>query len=112
MPVEQLKKIKKNILSVIGRGDILFIVPPFVTAKTPIVAPHILQSIAQEQEQGYNSDILYVNLLLASIIGIDLYESILNSPALFCHICLVNILKNRKTVKSKPYVPGLCIRLG
>lgn len=58
----------------IGNGEILFIVPPFVTTRTPILGPHILQSIAREK--GYKTDILYVNLLLASIIGLDLYESI------------------------------------
>ncbi len=72
--MNQLKDFKKNILSVIGNGDILLIVPPFVTGRTPIMGPHILQSIAREQ--GYKADILYVNLVLASSIGIDFYEGI------------------------------------
>ncbi len=72
--MNQLNDIKKNILSVLNEGDILFIVPPFVTARTPIMGPHILQSIAREH--GYKTDILHLNLLLASIIGVDLYESI------------------------------------
>ncbi|HLP44615.1 MAG TPA: RiPP maturation radical SAM C-methyltransferase [Candidatus Kapabacteria bacterium] len=67
-------EIKQNILSVLKGGDILFIVPPFVTARTPIMGPHILQSIAREQ--GYKTDILHLNLLFASLIGIDSYESI------------------------------------
>jgi ribosomal peptide maturation radical SAM protein 1 len=66
--------VKKNILSVIGKGDILFIVPPFVTTRTPIMGPHILQNIAREQ--GYQAELLYLNLLLASIIGTGQYESI------------------------------------
>lgn len=45
--MNQLTDIKKNILSVLNEGDILFIVPPFVTSRTPIMGPHILQSIAQ-----------------------------------------------------------------
>jgi hypothetical protein len=72
--VNQLADVKKQILSVLNGGDILFIVPPFVTARTPIMGPHILQSTACEQ--GYKADILHLNLLLASIIGIDPYESI------------------------------------
>lgn len=72
--MNQLKDVKKNILSVLNEGEILFIVPPFVTSRTPIMGPHILQTIAREH--GYKTDILHLNLLLASIIGIDLYESI------------------------------------
>jgi ribosomal peptide maturation radical SAM protein 1 len=70
----QLKESRERILYVIGKGEILFIVPPFVTTRTPVLGPHILQTIAREQ--GYQADILYLNLLLASIIGIELYESI------------------------------------
>jgi ribosomal peptide maturation radical SAM protein 1 len=72
--MNQLPDVKKNILSVLNDGDILFVVPPFVTVRTPIMGPHILQSIARVQ--GYKTGILHLNLLLASIIGIDLYESI------------------------------------
>lgn len=71
--MDQLSNIKK-ILSTVGTGDILIVVPPFVNARTPIMGPHILQAIAREQ--GYSTDILYVNLLLSSIIGNKLYESI------------------------------------
>lgn len=38
------------------------------------MGPHILQSIARRQ--GYKTEILYLNLLLASIIGSKLYETI------------------------------------
>lgn len=72
--MNQLKHINETVLSVLGGGDILLIVPPFVTSRTPILGPHILQSIARDL--GYKTDILYVNLLLSSIIGIDDYESI------------------------------------
>ncbi|MCP5105821.1 MAG: RiPP maturation radical SAM protein 1 [bacterium] len=65
---------KSKILRVLEGGDILFIVPPFVTTKTPILGPHILQSIAQRQ--GYRAEILHLNLLLASIIGVERYESV------------------------------------
>lgn len=72
--MNKLNNPKECILSVIGKGNILFIVPPFVTTRTPIMGPHILQNIAREQ--GYQADILYLNLLLASIIGTEQYESI------------------------------------
>ncbi len=72
--MNQLNAIKKQILDVLPQGDILFIVPPFVNARTPIIGPHILQTVARKL--GFKTDILYVNLLLASIIGNDLYESI------------------------------------
>ena len=57
-----------------SKGDILLIVPPFVTCRTPILGPHILQAIAMEE--GYQANILYLNLILASIIGTEQYESI------------------------------------
>lgn len=66
--------IKKGLCSVLGKGDILLIVPPFVTTRTPIMGPHILQAIARDQD--YRADILYLNLVLASLIGVDLYESV------------------------------------
>ncbi len=66
--------IKEKILSVTGKGDILLIVPPWVTTKTPIVGPHILQAVAKQK--GFKVDLLYLNLLLASETGLDLYESI------------------------------------
>lgn len=66
--------ISEKITSAITGGDILFVIPPFVTTRTPIVGPHILQAIAAQQ--GYRAEILYLNLLLASAIGVDLYESV------------------------------------
>jgi len=66
--------IKEKILSVIKGGDILFIVPPFVTVKTPILGPHTLQAISRQL--GYEAHVLHLNLLLSSIIGIDLHERV------------------------------------
>jgi ribosomal peptide maturation radical SAM protein 1 len=65
---------KEKILSAIGEGDILFIIPPFATTKTPITGPHLLDTIANEK--GFRSHILYLNLLLASVMGTQLYESV------------------------------------
>ncbi|MCP4220003.1 MAG: RiPP maturation radical SAM protein 1 [bacterium] len=70
----KISQVKEKILSVLEKGDILFIIPPSVTTKIPILGPHILQSIANRQ--GYKAEILHLNLLLASIIGVERYESV------------------------------------
>ncbi len=70
----EANEVKKHLLSVLKGESLLLIVPPFVNTRTPIMGPHILQTIAQQQ--GYAVDILYVNLLLASLIGTQLVESI------------------------------------
>ncbi len=72
--MNQLADVKKQILSVLDGGDILFIVPPFVNVRIPMGGLHVLQSTANEQD--YQADILYINILLASIIGNDIYEGI------------------------------------
>jgi ribosomal peptide maturation radical SAM protein 1 len=76
--MQLLKGIKEKIGSVIGKGEILIIVPPFGNVKCPTLGPHILQSFARKI--GYNTDILYLNNLLSSIIGVDLYDSIAQAP--------------------------------
>lgn len=73
-----LHDIQEKILSVIGNGDILLIVPPFGSLHDVALGPHILQSLARQQ--GYATDILYLNLLLASYIGVKLYDDIYNAP--------------------------------
>lgn len=70
----QLNEIKTCLSSALYGGDILLIVPPFVTTQTPILGPAILQSLARQC--GYHAQILHLNLLFASVIGIDLYEQI------------------------------------
>lgn len=66
--------IKNKVSQVLGNNDILFIIPPFVTTRTPILGPHILHALALQQD--WTCDILYLNLLLASLAGLDLYESV------------------------------------
>lgn len=74
----QLKDIKKNILSVLKGGDILFIVPPFSTVKSAVIGVHILQSLSKEK--GYKTEILYLNILLAAVIGVERFEYICLPP--------------------------------
>lgn len=62
------------IASALPGGDILLVVPPFVTGKTPILGPHILESISRAQ--GYTAHVLYLNLALASVIGLEQHERI------------------------------------
>ncbi len=76
--MRQLNHIKKHILSVLKGGDILFIVPPFITTNYPILGVHILQFLAEERK--YKTEILYLNMLLASAIGIERFEYISFPP--------------------------------
>lgn len=73
-----MKDIKQKILSVLEGGEILIIVPPFGSIRDICLGPHILQVLAKEN--GYNTDILYLNILLASIIGVERYEEIYFAP--------------------------------
>ncbi|MCP4105016.1 MAG: RiPP maturation radical SAM protein 1 [Desulfobacteraceae bacterium] len=76
--MQQLKEIKKKLLSVVKHGEILIIVPPFISIHNMLLGPHILQALAREN--GYKTDILYLNMLLASVIGSDLHEKIYSAP--------------------------------
>jgi len=70
--------IKEKILPVLNGGEILLTIPPFGSINDIALGPHILRTLAVEK--GYKTDILYLNLLLASRIGVELYEEIYNSP--------------------------------
>jgi len=70
--------IQAQIDSVLTGGDILFIVPPFATAKHAVLGVHLLQTIARQQ--GLKADILYLNALLAAVIGNERFETISISP--------------------------------
>jgi ribosomal peptide maturation radical SAM protein 1 len=71
--MNQLTDVKKNILSVLNGGDILFIVPPFSrSCKGAYLDPHTLHALAAKR--GYKADVLYLNILLASIVGINVCE--------------------------------------
>ncbi|MCP4130378.1 MAG: RiPP maturation radical SAM protein 1 [bacterium] len=84
--MNKLDTIKEHILSRLNGGDALLIVPPFTT-NSPSIGPHILQAGALER--GYSVDILYLNLLLASIIGFDLSEKI-GTSELFQYWIMLN----------------------
>ena len=70
--------IKEKILSAIGEGEILLVVPPFGSIYDFALGPQLLQALAREA--GYKTELLYLNMLLAPLIGIDRYEQIHDAP--------------------------------
>lgn len=70
--------IQEQILSVLQGGDILFVVPPFAPSRSPVLGVHLLQALAQEA--GYRTEILYLNVLLAAVIGLERSEYISFPP--------------------------------
>ncbi len=77
--MKQIKDLEKTIKSVLETGDILVIVPPFSrSCHGAMLEPHNLQAIASKN--GYKTGILYLNILLAAIIGIDISESVSQAP--------------------------------
>jgi ribosomal peptide maturation radical SAM protein 1 len=74
----QLNHLKEKILTVLGGGEVLLIIPPFGSINDIALGPHILQTLAREQ--GFKTDLLYLNLLLASILGVERYDSIYSAP--------------------------------
>ena len=70
--------IKEMLLYLHKDGEILFIVPPFGSINDGAFGTHLLQVLAEEK--GYKTDILYLNILLASILGIECYNNIHSAP--------------------------------
>ena len=77
--MNHINKTQAQILSTLRGGQLLLIMPPFTT-NTPVIAPHILRGIAQEK--GIETEILYLNMLLSSIIGVEFAEKLVNSQIL------------------------------
>lgn len=76
---DELTGMQGRLLSVLHGGSILFIFPPFSrSCQGAVLEPHTLQALVRKK--GHQADILYLNILLASLIGVDLYEQISNSP--------------------------------
>lgn len=76
--MQHSKNIKEHIFSVLEKGDILLIVPPFASIIDMSLGPHLLHALAREK--GYKANILYLNMLLASILGIERYQEIHLAP--------------------------------
>lgn len=69
---------KHQLQSIFTGGDLLLIVPPFGSLHDVAFGPHLLQALAGQQR--YKADILYLNLLLASEIGVTRYDKIYDAP--------------------------------
>ena len=61
-----------------GEGDILIVIPPFGSVDHISLGPHILQGLAKKH--GYQVDLLYLNILFASTIGVEYYDQINDTP--------------------------------
>ncbi|HLL52034.1 MAG TPA: hypothetical protein VK447_00725 [Myxococcaceae bacterium] len=64
---------------VLRDGDALLIVPPFGPLNQPSTAAHRLQDRARRERFGVS--VLYVNLMLAELLGEEAYRAILDAPA-------------------------------
>lgn len=69
---------KTDLKTILNEGDILIIVPPFASREFAILGPHVLQSVANNA--GYKADVLYLNIVFASIVGHNLYDRISTLP--------------------------------
>jgi ribosomal peptide maturation radical SAM protein 1 len=68
------EEIAVDLSTVLGAGDALLVVPPFASLDMPSMAVHLLQACARQD--GVEVKVLYSNILLASMIGQELYEEI------------------------------------
>ena len=59
-------------------ADVILIVPPFHPVNYPSLAVHLLQACAREA--GFRVQVLYANILLASVIGEEAYAEICDVP--------------------------------
>jgi ribosomal peptide maturation radical SAM protein 1 len=58
--------------------DVLLIVPPFQALKYPSLGVHLLQACGREA--GFRVQVLYANILLASLMGEEAYAKICDAP--------------------------------
>jgi ribosomal peptide maturation radical SAM protein 1 len=72
------RDLKEEIVAVSGGDDVLLVVPPFGSIENVCLSVHILQAVAREN--GYKVNILYLNMLLASVLGIEPYQQVYSSP--------------------------------
>ena len=59
-------------------ADVLLIVPPFAALEYPSLAAHLLQACGREA--SFHVQVLYANILLASVIGEEEYSRICDAP--------------------------------
>ncbi len=67
--MKAIEDIKHVVPSVLKGGDVLIVVPPIALYENPVLGVHTLQAMAREK--GFKVEILYLNVLLASIVGLE-----------------------------------------
>lgn len=68
----------RQLSQTLDNADVLLIVPPFQPLESPSMAVHLLKACGQDA--GISVQILYANLLLASMIGEEAYAKICDAP--------------------------------
>jgi ribosomal peptide maturation radical SAM protein 1 len=68
-----------DLRSLVGRADVLLVIPPFGGIDRPSLGAHLLQACALEA--GVAVDVFYANLELATRIGERAYEAIAYAPS-------------------------------
>ncbi len=76
--MKNIIKLKMKIEASLSNRDALIVVPPFAGIDRPSIAAHILQATCKLK--NIEVDVLYANIILASIIGEELYTSICYAP--------------------------------
>src|SRR5437016_4262676 len=64
--------------SLLGRAEVVIVVPPFAGIDRPCLAAHLLQACARRR--GFNVRVIYASLLLAREIGESAYSAICYAP--------------------------------
>ncbi len=70
----------KDPRTVLRRGDLLIVVPPFLRLVYSTLAPHLLQALARRE--GLEAQVFYSNMLLAEELGPEIYSR-LNNESLY-----------------------------
>jgi ribosomal peptide maturation radical SAM protein 1 len=63
----------KGYEGLLGKADVLIIIPPFIGCERPSIAAHLLKACAQKA--GFSVEILYANISLAAFMGEKVYLS-------------------------------------
>lgn len=75
---EKLLKAKQIIDHQLTGGDVIIIIPPFYQVEYIPLGPYLLQALAKQHH--FTVDILHLDMLVASIIGLDRYKTIQDAP--------------------------------
>lgn len=76
--IQQQFNISNLLRPVLDNGQALLIIPPFGSIYDVALGPHILQ--AEAEAKGFKTHILYINMLFASLLGLEQYDLVHNAP--------------------------------